>query len=124
MRASFVFVACATLFVASPFAIARWEERAASPASISPVTSESRVRAEGRLVASPGAEASLAFEVPGTLALLLREKTSVKKGEVVASLASDEQRAQLAEARARLAEAEADERLFGLELARVTKLRR
>jgi HlyD family secretion protein len=80
------------------------------------------LRAEGRLVAYPGAEVALSFEVPGTIAFVASEKALVKKGQVVAVLATDEQRATLAEARARLAEAEADVRFFELQVSRYEQL--
>lgn len=100
------------------------ESQAGAPRgpAVAPVTSATTLRAEGRLVAYPGAEVSLAFEVAGTLVAIASEKQVVKKGDRVAELSSAEQRATLDEARARLAEAEADARYFELQAARYEQL--
>jgi RND family efflux transporter MFP subunit len=98
------------------------ENASRTAASFDAAPLASSVRAEGRLVAYPGAEVSLAFEVPGTLRLLVREKERVEKGEVVAELVSDEQRASLAEARARVLESEAQLRFDEVHLGRFATL--
>ncbi|MBK7974322.1 MAG: efflux RND transporter periplasmic adaptor subunit [Deltaproteobacteria bacterium] len=80
-------------------------------------------RAEGRLVTYPGAEVSVGAEVGGRIALLdVVEKRAVTKGQVLAELDADEERAALAEARARVAESEADLRWAEAEFGRVRNL--
>lgn len=82
-----------------------------------------RILAEGRLAAYPGAEVTLSAEIAGTLARLpVQEKDSVRAGQVVAELKSDELRAALGEARARIEEAEADLRLAQSESGRTERL--
>src|SRR5689334_2518136 len=57
------------------------------------------VHAEGRVVAYPGAEVVVGTDVGGRLrALPLVEKMRVKKGDLVAEIDADEQKAALAEA--------------------------
>jgi RND family efflux transporter MFP subunit len=81
------------------------------------------VTAEGRVVAYPGAEVTVSTDVAGTIERLrVAEKDSVHKGDVLAELKADDTRAALAEARARVAEAEADIRLYASENARAKKL--
>ena len=81
------------------------------------------VTAEGRVVAYPGAEVTVSTDVAGTIERLrVEEKDAVRKGEVIAELKADDTRAALAEARARVAESEADIRLFASESARAKKL--
>lgn len=71
--------------------------------------SRPRIRAEGRLAPYPGAQAGVGCELGGTVArVLVVEQARVKKGDVLAELASDEQAAAVAEARARLLEARAE----------------
>lgn len=81
------------------------------------------VAAEGRVVAYPGAEVKVGFERVGRLVrVAVQEGQAVKKGELLAEFESDELRASLAEARARVAEAEAEERLAVLNVERQEKL--
>jgi RND family efflux transporter MFP subunit len=80
---------------------------------------EPRVTAEGRVAAYPGAEVVVSAEVPGRIVrLAVVEKTSVRKGDVIAELNSEDLRASLAEAEARIREAKADERFDLRELER------
>ncbi len=77
------------------------------------------ITAEGRVVAYPGAEVSVASELAGTLQKFsCTEKDSVRKGDVIAVLKADDMRASIAEAKARVAEAEADIRLARTEVKR------
>ncbi|MCC6752115.1 MAG: efflux RND transporter periplasmic adaptor subunit [Deltaproteobacteria bacterium] len=81
------------------------------------------VRAEGRLVTYPGAEVSVASEVAGTLArVAVVEQSRVRRGELLAELRSEEQRAALAEARAQERLAEVDVRFLEKELRRAERL--
>jgi RND family efflux transporter MFP subunit len=81
------------------------------------------VAAEGRVVAYPGAEVKVGFERVGRLVrVAVQEGQAVKKGELLAEFESDELRASLAEARARVAEADAEERLAVLNVERQQKL--
>jgi RND family efflux transporter MFP subunit len=78
-----------------------------------------RVVAEGRVVAYPGAEVTVGTEAEGRIVLLpVDEKSVVREGDLIAELNSADLIASRAEAVARVAEAEADIRLFERELAR------
>jgi HlyD family secretion protein len=78
---------------------------AAQPAG----TAAGRVAAEGRLVAYPGAQVVVGSDLAGTLVrLTVEEKQQVRRGQLLAELRADDLRSQLASARARVAEAEAD----------------
>ncbi len=93
---------------------------AAAAESLGPST---RVIAEGRVAPYPGAEVTLALDLAGTLeGVSVEEKQVVRKGSVVARLRVDDLRAALAEAKARVAETEADVRLYELEVERAEKL--
>jgi len=86
-------------------------------------TARGPVAAEGRVVTYPGSEVKVGFERTGRLVrVLVQEGQVVGKGELLAEFESDELRASLAEARARVAEAEAEERLAVLNLGRRQKL--
>lgn len=83
----------------------------------------SRVVAEGRVVAYPGAEVRVGAERSGRLvSVLVEEGATVRRGQLLAEIESDELRAALAEARARVVEAEAEVRLADATLARRQKL--
>ncbi len=74
-----------------------------------PATGPRKVVAEGRVVAYPGAQVVVGSELPGTvLRLLVREKSVVRKGDLLLELNSDDAKAQVDEAAARLAQAEAE----------------
>jgi RND family efflux transporter MFP subunit len=78
-----------------------------------------RIAAEGRVVAHPGAEVVVAAERAGRiLRLAVDESLVVRKGQLLAELDRDELRAALAEASARVTEAEAERRLAERTLAR------
>lgn len=81
------------------------------------------VRAEGWVVAYPGAEVTVGTDVAGTVVrLLVHEKDRVRKGQLIAELRADDDRAALEEARAQLAQSEADLRLFETEVSRYRQL--
>ena len=78
-----------------------------------------RVVAEGRLVTYPGAEVVVATELAGTIVRLpVREKSTVRKGDLIAELGSDELRASRDEAVARVEEADAEARFYEREVER------
>lgn len=82
-----------------------------------------RVVAEGRIVAYPGAEVTVGADVAGTIERLTAdEKETVRRGQIIAVLKADDTRAALSVARARVAEAEADIRLYALEVSRAHDL--
>jgi RND family efflux transporter MFP subunit len=79
----------------------------------------SRVVAEGRVVAYPGAEVVVGTEVAGlVLKVAVEEKAVVRQGDLLAELNAADLRASRAEAIARIAEAEADIQFAERELAR------
>jgi len=81
------------------------------------------IAAEGRVVAYPGAEVRVGAERAGRLVrVLVEEGALVRKGQLLAEIDSDELRAALAEARARVVEAEAEVRLSEATLARRRRL--
>jgi len=83
----------------------------------------SRITAEGRLVAEPNAEVSIASELGGTIeSIPVHENDRVRKGQLLVLLRADDHRAALAEAKARSAEVEADIRLAELEVERSRRL--
>ena len=81
------------------------------------------VAAEGRVVAYPGAEVRVGAERAGRLVrVLVQEGRTVRKGELLAEIESEELQAALAESRARVAEAEAEIRLAKANLERRRRL--
>ncbi len=81
------------------------------------------VHADGRLVTYPGAEVIVGTELGGRLKQLRAEEMQrVKKGDVLAEIDAAEQRASLAEARARVAAADADIKFLRLEKDRTARL--
>ena len=83
----------------------------------------STIAAEGRVVAYPGAEVVVGSDVAGTIERLnVEEKQRVRKGEVIAVIEAHDTRAALGVARARVAESDADIRLFALESERAKNL--
>jgi HlyD family secretion protein len=94
---------------------------AAAPASSAP--QQTKITAEGRVAAYPGAEITVGSDIAGVVErILVDEKDAVRKGAVVATLRADDARAALGEAQSRIREAEADIRLFDLERQRARKL--
>jgi RND family efflux transporter MFP subunit len=81
------------------------------------------VHADGRVVPCPGAQVVVGTDIGGTLkSLPVLEKARVKKGDLLAEIESSEQRAALAEARARVSEADVDIRYLDVELDRSQRL--
>jgi HlyD family secretion protein len=94
-----------------------------SMAQASPRISPHGIHADGRVVSYPGAQVVVGTDVGGTLkTLTVLEKTAVKKGDLLAEIDASEQTAALAEARARVSEADVDMRFFDVELDRSRKL--
>jgi HlyD family secretion protein len=99
------------------------KKAAPAPASAEASRPSSRVAAEGRLVAYPGAEVVVGTDLAGTVVILrVQEKDHVRRGQLVAELRSDDYRAALAEARARVAEADAEIRLAEADVERARSL--
>jgi len=96
----------------------------AAPTRVKPASAvEARIRAEGRLAAYPGAQMVVGTDFAGTLIQLkVKEKDVVRRGQLLAEIRADEQRAELAEARGRIAEAKADVVLNELEAERLQRL--
>jgi HlyD family secretion protein len=102
---------------------ARNASRAGQAAAPAPPPAVRTVAAEGRVVAYPGAEVQVAAERGGRLGrVLVTEGEAVRKGQLLAELESDELRASLQAARARVAEAEAEVRLGEQSLERKRRL--
>ena len=93
------------------------------PAAAQTGVSVLHVIAEGRVAAYPGAEVTVGSDVAGTIERLdVTEQDVVHKGDVIATLRSDDLRAALGEARARVGEADADIRLYQFEVERAQRL--
>ena len=94
------------------------------PAPASPAApARTSVAAEGRVVAYPGAEVVVGTDLAGTIVVLkVQEKEKVRRGQLLAELRSDDHRAALAEAKARVVEADADIRLAEAEVERARVL--
>ena len=81
------------------------------------------VVAEGRLVSYPDAQVTIGSDAAGTIErLAVHEKDLVRRGDVIAVIRADDTRAALGQARARVGEADADIRLFELEIRRAHNL--
>jgi HlyD family secretion protein len=97
---------------------AGWQARGAAPAMPVPASGPPLgrvVAAEGRVVAYPGAEVKVGAERAGRLVrVVVQEGQSVHRGDLLAEIESEELRASLAEARAHVAEMEAEARLADL----------
>ena len=98
----------------------RNEAAAKAPA---PMATHSGVRAEGRVTTYPGGEVTVAAEYPGTVVTLrVAEKSAVKKGDVIAEIRADDERAALRAQQARISEAQADVKFLESEVGRQQKL--
>jgi HlyD family secretion protein len=96
---------------------------AAGAGSPDPRPGGQEVAAEGRVVTYPGAEIRVGAERSGRLVrVLVQEGQLVRKGELLVEIESDELRAALDEARARIVEAAAEIRLAELNRERRQKL--
>ena len=90
---------------------------AANPLSVT------RVIAEGRIVCYPGAQMEIGSEAGGLITQLpVEENALIQKGSLVAELKADELRASLSEAKARLQELDAEQKLAESEKARHERL--
>ena len=88
-------------------------------------TEANRIRliAEGRIAAYPNAEITLSSELSAVIAkLFVKEKDRVRKGDLIAELKAEDLKAQGEEAKARIAETEANIRLLDVEIERTSKL--
>lgn len=82
-----------------------------------------RVIAEGLVVPYPGAEVIVGTEAAGRIVLLeVQEKSTLRKGELIAELNAEDLKADRAAAIARMQEAEADIQFFGREYRREESL--
>jgi HlyD family secretion protein len=116
------------LFLTGAFAYQRGAAtHAESPKVAAPVHSApyaGSIRAEGRLAPYPGGEVTVSAEVDGRIVRLpVEEGIRVRRGELLVELASDEERAALAEARAQLAATEAALRFAESDLGRHSQLK-
>jgi len=88
-----------------------------------PHLGHTRIVAEGRMVARPGAEVVVGAEIGGLITdVRVQEKSTVHRGDVIVVLESTEQRASVAEAEARINEIDADIRYFEPKLARAKSM--
>jgi RND family efflux transporter MFP subunit len=88
-----------------------------------PRLGHTRIVAEGRMVARPGAEVVVGAETGGLITdVLVEEKAQVHRGDVIVLLDCNEQRASVAEAEARINEIDADIRYFEPKLARAKSM--
>lgn len=96
----------------------------APPAPAAPASEAiDRVAADGRVVTYPGGQVAVAADVPGTvLRLEVAELDRVERGQLIAELRADDLDAELAEARARVSEGEAELKMAELDLERATRL--
>lgn len=96
----------------------------ATPAPATPASEViDRVAADGRVVTYPGGQVAVAADVPGTvLRLEVAELDRVERGQLIAELRADDLEAELAEARARVSEGEAELKMAELDLERATRL--
>ncbi|MBI2214451.1 MAG: efflux RND transporter periplasmic adaptor subunit, partial [Acidobacteria bacterium] len=94
-----------------------------APAPAKQANDSRPILAEGRVSAYPGAEVVVGSDAAGSIVtMLVAERDLVRRGQLIAEIRSDDVTAALAEARARVAEAEADIRLFETEAARAKHL--
>jgi HlyD family secretion protein len=93
-------------------------EMSATPSAAAP----HRVRAEGILVPTPGAEVIIRSEMTGTLTLVTPHGSAVSRGHVIARIRAAEDQAAYAAARAQLADEEAQTRFARSELRRDRRL--
>lgn len=94
-----------------------------SVAAASPAAPAKLVRAEGHVITYPGASVTVGTEVQGTvISLPVKEKDFVAKGQAVAVLRADDNRAALGSAEARIAQDDADIRLYHVEEQRQRSL--
>jgi HlyD family secretion protein len=115
------------LFLAALVEVRKFSDRgihaSAAPSAGAADPSSHAVRAEGWVVTYPGAEVTVGTDVAGTVVHLpVQEKDRVAKGQLIAELRADDTRAALEEARAQLAQSQADLRLYETEVSRSQEL--
>lgn len=82
-----------------------------------------RITAEGRVSTYPGAQVVVGTDTAGTLVrLFVHEKEKVRAGQIIGEVRSEDLRAAISLARARMTESESDIRLYESELDRARKL--
>ncbi len=102
--------------------IARGSPASPSAPAVSPYETPS-VRAEGRVAAYPDSEVVIASETGGRIVKFpVREKTAIRRGDLLVEIDASEERAALSEAKARLAEASTDAKFYRQELTRTREL--
>ena len=105
--------------------VAQLSATRARPVAAQPMTASAppSVVAEGRVVAYPGSEVTVGTDVAGTIERLdVEEKQHVRRGQILAVIRARDTRAALSVARARVGEAQADIRLFEIEVERAQNL--
>lgn len=108
---------------AGPSGTAPGGRKASVPAPAPAAVPSGGVAAEGRVVTYPGSEVVVGTDLAGTIVILkVQEKEKVRQGQLLAELRSDDYRAALTEARARVSEADADIRLAEAEGERARTL--
>ena len=111
------------LLIATVAQVSANRTKTVPPATNASIDSHPSIVAEGRLVSYPDAEVTVGSDAAGTIdRLAVHEKDVVHRGDVIAVIRADDTRAALREARARVAEADADIRLYELESARARNL--
>lgn len=86
-------------------------------------SAHARIVAEGRVVTYPGARVQIGVETGGLIARLpIEENQTVEKGALIAELKSDDLRASLDEAKARVTELDAEQKLAETLRSRYLKL--
>lgn len=94
-----------------------------APAPVQRTTERPAIRAEGQVVAYPGADVTVGSEVMGRIiALPVKEKSVVRAGDLIVELDGSETRAALAEARAHIAESEAELTAADTDVTRAERL--
>lgn len=122
-RTTAILALAGTALAAATVLQARGGATASRTASVATAPLPEGIAAEGRVVAYPGAEVEVGAERGGRLVrVLVVEGQAVRRGERLAEIDSDELQAALAEARARVVEAEAESRLAEANLARRRRL--
>jgi len=102
---------------------AAYSQGVTAPALPPPAAPAAGVRAEGRVVSYPGAEVTLSTEIAAPLARRpAREKIQVHRGDLLAELTVDEQRAELSQAHAQLTESESEVHWTEREVQRLSHL--
>lgn len=100
--------------------------RPSSDASSAPTDTKMsglRITAEGRVTTYPGSQVTVGTDTAGTvMRLLVDEKSIVRKGDLIAELRSDDLRAAITQAKARVGESEADIKLYETEVRRAESL--